>query len=78
MANVRELRAISHSDRKSDHADAEKLARFGQKSSDQIHVGATSRALEDGVARPAFGRRSESQAAETLKIAERSLSPQVS
>jgi transposase len=27
VANVRELRAISHSDRKSDKADAEKLAR---------------------------------------------------
>jgi hypothetical protein len=26
VANVRELRAISHSDRKSDHADAKKLA----------------------------------------------------
>jgi hypothetical protein len=26
VANERELRAISHSDRKSDHADAEKLA----------------------------------------------------
>jgi transposase len=30
VANVRELRAISHSDRKSDHADAEKLASFGR------------------------------------------------
>ena len=30
VANVRELRAISHSDRKSDHADAEKLARFAR------------------------------------------------
>jgi transposase len=28
VANVRELRAISHSDRKSDQVDAEKLARF--------------------------------------------------
>jgi hypothetical protein len=28
VANVRELRAISHSDSKSDHADAEKLARY--------------------------------------------------
>jgi transposase len=27
VANVRELRAISHSDRKSDQFDAEKLAR---------------------------------------------------
>ena len=31
VANVRELRAISHSDRKSDHADAEKLARFARE-----------------------------------------------
>jgi transposase len=30
VANVRELRAISHSDRKSDHADAKKLARFAR------------------------------------------------
>src|SRR6202045_266196 len=30
VANMRELRAISHSDRKSDHADAEKLARFAR------------------------------------------------
>jgi hypothetical protein len=30
VANVRELRAISHSDGKSDHADAEKLARFAR------------------------------------------------
>src|SRR5258708_29657318 len=30
VANVRELRSISHSDRKSDHADAEKLARFAR------------------------------------------------
>src|SRR5580700_6348815 len=30
VANVRELRAISHSDRKSDQADAEKLARFAR------------------------------------------------
>ncbi|WP_125487434.1 transposase [Edaphobacter aggregans] len=29
-ANVRELRAISHSDRTSDQADAEKLARFAR------------------------------------------------
>jgi transposase len=28
VANVRELRAISHSDRKSDQVDAEKLARY--------------------------------------------------
>ena len=28
MANVRELRAISHSDRKSDQVDVEKLARY--------------------------------------------------
>ncbi len=30
LANVRELRAISHSDRKSDQVDAEKLARYGR------------------------------------------------
>jgi transposase len=30
VANVRELRAISHSDRKSDTVDAEKLARYAQ------------------------------------------------
>src|SRR5271157_951478 len=30
VANVRELRAISHSDRKSDQEDAEKLARFAR------------------------------------------------
>jgi transposase len=30
VANVRELRAISHSDRKSDTADAEKLARYAR------------------------------------------------
>ena len=30
MANVRELRAISHSDRRSDQVDAEKLARFAR------------------------------------------------
>ena len=30
VANARELRAISHSDRKSDQADAEKRARFAR------------------------------------------------
>ena len=30
VANVRELRAISHSDRKSDKVDAEKIARYAQ------------------------------------------------
>src|ERR1700730_18824404 len=30
VENVRELRAIPHSDRKSDHADAEKLARYAR------------------------------------------------
>jgi transposase len=30
VANVRELRAISHSDSKSDQVDAEKLARFAR------------------------------------------------
>jgi transposase len=30
VANIRELRAISHSDRKSDQVDAEKLARYAR------------------------------------------------
>jgi transposase len=30
VANMRELRAISHSDRKSDRVDAEKLARYAR------------------------------------------------
>ncbi|WP_371720538.1 hypothetical protein [Acidobacterium sp. S8] len=30
VANVRELRAISHSDRKSDTVDAEKIARYAR------------------------------------------------
>ena len=30
VANVRELRAISHSDRKSDKVDAEKIARYAR------------------------------------------------
>ena len=30
VANVRELRAISHIDRKSDQVDAEKLARYAR------------------------------------------------
>jgi transposase len=30
VANVRELRAISHSDRKSDKVDAEKVARYAR------------------------------------------------
>ena len=30
VANVRELRSISHSDRKSDQVDAEKLARYAR------------------------------------------------
>ena len=30
MANARELRAVSHSDGKSDQVDAEKLARFAR------------------------------------------------
>jgi transposase len=30
VANVRELRTISHSDRKSDHVDAEKLTRYAR------------------------------------------------
>src|ERR1700755_537694 len=38
VANVRELRAISHSDRKSDQVDAEKLARFARKSSGRLRT----------------------------------------
>ena len=50
VANVRELRAISHSDRKSDQVDAEKLARFARldpkilrqdRSSDRRTAGST-------------------------------------
>jgi transposase len=41
VANVRELRAISHSDRKSGREDAEKLARFAE----EVTANATSHAL---------------------------------
>src|SRR6202453_4649190 len=37
VANVRELRAISHSDRKSDQVDAEKLARFARLDPEILH-----------------------------------------
>jgi transposase len=52
VANVRELRAISHSDRKSDHADAEKLARFAR--------------LDPPILRPISHRTVEQQEALTL------------
>src|ERR1700758_1567021 len=52
VANVRELRAISHSDRKSDHADAEKLARFAR--------------LDPQILRPISHRTVEQQEALTL------------
>jgi transposase len=52
VANVRELRAISHSDRKSDHADAEKLARFAR--------------LDPQILRPIAHRTVEQQEALTL------------
>jgi transposase len=51
VANV-ELRAISHSDRKSDHADAEKLARFAR--------------LDPQILRPISHRTVEQQEALTL------------
>jgi transposase len=52
VANVRELRAISHSDRKSDHADAEKLARYAR--------------LDPKILRPIAHRTVEQQEALTL------------
>jgi transposase len=52
VANVRELRAIYHSDRKSDHADAEKLARFAR--------------LDPEILRPISHRTVEQQEALTL------------
>jgi transposase len=52
VANVRELRAISHSDRKSDHADAEKLARYAR--------------LDPEILRPISHRTVEQQEALTL------------
>jgi transposase len=52
VANVRELRAISHSDRKSDHADAEKLARYAR--------------LDPNILRPIAHRTVEQQEALTL------------
>jgi transposase len=52
VANVRELRAISHSDRKSDHVDAEKLARYAR--------------LDPEILRPIAHRTVEQQEALTL------------
>jgi transposase len=52
VANVRELRAISHSDRKSDQADAEKLVRFAR--------------LDPKILRPIAHRTVERQEALTL------------
>jgi transposase len=52
VANVRELRSISHSDRKSDQVDAEKLARFAR--------------LDPQILRPIAHRTVEQQEALTL------------
>ena len=52
VANVRELRAISHSDRKSDQVDAEKLARYAR--------------LDPNILRPISHRSVEQQQALTL------------
>jgi transposase len=52
VANVRELRAISHSDRKSDQVDAEKLARYTR--------------LDPNILRPISHRTVEQQEALTL------------
>jgi transposase len=52
VANVRELRAISHSDRKSDQVDAEKLARYAR--------------LDPQILRPISHRTVEQQEALTL------------
>jgi transposase len=52
VANVRELRAISHSDRKSDQVDVEKLARYAR--------------LDPNVLRPISHRTVEQQEALTL------------
>src|ERR1700730_9811558 len=52
VANVRELRAISHSDRKSDQSDAEKLARYAR--------------LDPEILRPIAHRTVEQQEALTL------------
>src|SRR6266478_1035703 len=52
VANVRELRAISHSDRKSDQVDAEKLARYAR--------------LDPKILRPIAHRTVEQQQALTL------------
>jgi transposase len=47
VTNVRELRAISHSDRKSDQVDAEKLARFARHN---LAAYASNHAFAHGVA----------------------------
>jgi transposase len=52
VANVRELRAISHSDRKSDQVDAEKLARYAR--------------LDPNILRPVAHRTVQQQEALTL------------
>ena len=52
VANVRELRSISHSDRKSDQVDAEKLARFAR--------------LDPQILRPILNRTVQQQEALTL------------
>jgi len=52
VANVRELRAISHSDRKSDQVDAEKLARYAR--------------LDPNILRPIAHRTVQQQEALTL------------
>jgi transposase len=54
VANVRELRAISHSDRKSDQVDAEKLARYAR--------------LDPEILRPIAHRSVEQQEALTLTL----------
>jgi transposase len=59
VANVRELRAISHSDRKSDQVDAEKLARFAR--------------LDPKILRPIAHRTVAQQEALTLIRAARNL-----
>jgi hypothetical protein len=54
VTNVRELRAISHSDRKSDQIDAEKLARYAR--------------LDPEILRPIAHRTVEQQEALTLDV----------
>ena len=54
VANVRQLRAISHSDRKSDKVDSEKLARYAR--------------LDPEILRPITHRTVEQQQALTLSV----------